>query len=241
MSSLDGAEELLLLRESYGHLDGAELLRPLIAEAFPGRIAVVTSFGAESAVLLDVVAEVDPATPVVFLETGKHFTETLLYRDRLSEQLGLTDVRSIRPDPDELAREDPDGQLHQRDPDACCGLRKVRPLARGLEGFRAWITGRKRFQASTRAGMPTIEFEDGRFKINPLARWSAKAVERRFVQRGLARHTLATVGYKSIGCEPCTSLPSDPDDPRSGRWAQSGKTECGIHSATWARSGPRSS
>ena len=237
---VDGQSGLAELRARYGHLDGADLLGPIVNEVFPGRIALVTSFGAESAVLLDVVAEVDPGLPVLFLETGKHFAETLIYRDRLAEQLGLTDVRSVQPDPTELVSEDPDGELNRHDPDACCALRKVRPLARGLAGFEAWITGRKRFQSSTRAGMPTIEVEDGRWKINPLARWSAKDVERRFTERRLARHTLATVGYKSIGCAPCTHPPPDPNDPRSGRWAQSGKTECGIHGATWARTRSRS-
>jgi phosphoadenosine phosphosulfate reductase len=227
------------LRRRYAHLDDRELLEPMIKDVFAGRIAVVTSFGLESAVLLDVVAEVAPDIPVIFLETGKHFSETLVYRDRLSQQLGLTDVRSVKPDPDEVAQEDPDGHLNENAPDRCCDLRKVRPLARGLRGFDAWITGRKRYQSATRSGLSPIEFDGEHFKINPLARWTARDVERRFLKRKLARHTLGAIGYTSIGCEPCTDLPADPNDDRSGRWANCEKTECGIHNATWARSGPR--
>ena len=238
MFKRDTPENLQRLRVEYGHLDGLDLLDAAVHRAFPGRVAAVTSFGAESAVLLDLLAQTAPATPVIFLETGKHFTETLLYRDRLVERLGLTDVRSVAPDPAELAAEDPDGTLHQSAPESCCDLRKVRPLARSLAGFDSWITGRKRFQASTRAGLPTIEWDAGHYKVNPLARWSAQDLARQFDARGLPRHTLATVGYRSIGCQPCTSLPHDPNDPRSGRWAGSSKTECGIHGATWARAVP---
>jgi phosphoadenosine phosphosulfate reductase len=234
-------EHLEQLRKRYAHLDGPDLLAPMIREVFSGRIAAVTSFGLESAVLLDVVAEVAPDLPVIFLETGKHFSETLIYRDRLCDQLGLQDVRSVAPDPDEVAREDPDGDLNQSDPDRCCELRKVRPLARSLQDFDAWITGRKRFQSASRAGLSTVEFDGHHYKINPLARWRPRDLERRFVDRKLARHTLGAVGYTSIGCAPCTHLPPDPDDHRSGRWAASEKTECGIHNATWARSGPRGS
>ncbi|MGF1610470.1 MAG: phosphoadenylyl-sulfate reductase [Kiloniellales bacterium] len=216
-------------------LDSPALLRSMIEEVFPGRIAVVTAFGAESAVLLDLVAQVDRDLPVIFLETGKHFPETLAYRDRLIEHLGLSDVRSVVPSAKALAAEDPDGKLWSRDPDRCCTLRKVLPLEAALKGFDAWITGRKRYQGDGRTALEAVELVDGRFKINPLAHWSREAIEHALVERDLPRHPLAAEGYASIGCAPCTRRATCPAaDPRSGRWAGLAKTECGIHKAPWA-------
>lgn len=196
---------------------------------FKGRIAVVSSFGAESAVLLALVAELDRSVPVLFLETGQHAPETLAYRDRLAATLGLLDVRDIRPPFRALASRDPDGVLHAFDPDACCALRKVEPLEQALQPFAAWITGRKRAQAATRAAMPVVETVDGRTKVNPLAHWDAAMIEAEFVRRALPRHPLKAQGFASIGCAPCTRPVQPGADPRSGRWAATGKTECGIH------------
>lgn len=196
---------------------------------FKGRVAVVSSFGAESAVLLALVAELDRSVPVLFLETGQHAPETLDYRERLAATLGLLDVRDIRPSSRALASRDPDGVLHAFDPDACCALRKVEPLEEALQPFAAWITGRKRTQAATRAAMPVIETADGRTKVNPLAHWDAAAVEAEFRRRALPHHPLAARGFASIGCAPCTRSVRPGADPRSGRWAATGKTECGIH------------
>ena len=218
-----------VLAGRYAGLDGAALLRPLIEREFPGRIALVSSFGTEAAVLLVLAAEVDPGLPVIFLETGKHFPETLDYRDRLIARLGLTDVRSIAPGRAETILRDRQGELWRHDPDACCALRKVRPLARALEGFDAWITGRKRYQGGERAGLAAIEAAQGRIKVNPLAGWSRDRIEAAFVDTGLPRHPLEAEGYGSIGCRPCTRSVSDDDDLRAGRWAGCGKTECGIH------------
>lgn len=210
-------------------LDGIALLRHALLDAFPGRIAVVSSFGAESAVLLAHVAETDPAAPVLFLDTGQHFPETLEYRARLVEFLGLTGVRDIAPDPAALAASDPDGELWRYDTDACCGLRKVAPLDRALAPFDAWITGRKRSQAATRRTLPFFELADGKVKINPLADWDPARLEAEMAWRGLPRHPLAARGYPSIGCGPCTRPVHAGEDARAGRWAGSGKTECGIH------------
>lgn len=217
------------LTERYAGLGGIRLLRPMIEREFPGRIAVVSSFGADSAVLLALVAQVDPATPVIFLETGKHFPETLGYRDELTSRLGLRDVRSIRPEAVQLERHDPEGALWRRDPDFCCHLRKVLPLKRALAGFDAWVTGRKRFQDAARAALPPIEVDGTRIKINPLAGWSADQLEAGLEVAGLPRHPLVEDGYPSIGCEPCTRRPAPGAGPRSGRWAGHNKTECGIH------------
>lgn len=217
------------LTARYGHLDGAALLRPLLEQDFPGRIAVVSSFGAESAVILSLVAKIDPATPILFLDTRKHFAETLTYRDTLAERLGLADLRIIGPGPAAILQEDSQGQLWQRDPDRCCHLRKVLPLRRALAGFDAWITGRKRYQADLRARLPVIEADEGRIKVNPTVNWTPQRVAAAFEEAGLPRHPLAEKGYLSIGCAPCTRPVVSGEVPRAGRWAGTEKTECGIH------------
>jgi len=210
-------------------LDGVALLEHAIKHAFRDRIAVVSSFGAESAILLALVADIDPATPVLFVDTGQHFPETLANRRRLSEALGLRDVRDVRPTEQALRDNDPEGQLWQFDTDACCALRKVAPLEQALAPFQAWVTGRKRHQASTRQTLPFFELADCRVKINPLADWTAERIEAEMLRRGLPRHELSLRGYPSIGCAVCTQRVDAGQDPRSGRWAGSTKTECGIH------------
>jgi phosphoadenosine phosphosulfate reductase len=227
---LDRRPDAAALQRRYGDLDGADLLRPLIRDVYPGRIALVSSFGAESAVLLDLVAQVDPATPVLVLDTGQLFAETRRYWQMLEARLGLANLRVIEPDPARLAAEDSDKELWYFDPDRCCALRKVEPLARALAPFAAWITGRKRFQGGERGALPTIEPDtDGRVKVNPLARWTSERVEAHFTARGLPRHPLEAQGYRSIGCLPCTDRSKPGEDPRAGRWRNRGKTECGIH------------
>lgn len=219
------------LTSRHGHLDGLALLRPMIEREFPGRIAVVSSFGAESAAILGLIAEIDPATPVLFLDTRKHFAETLAYRDALATRLGLADLRLIGPDSSALAEQDSDGWLWQRNPDRCCHLRKVLPLRRALQGFDAWITGRKRYQNSARAQLLPIEVAEGHIRINPIATWTAAEVEAAFEAAGLPRHPLVEMGYPSIGCAPCTRSVVSVDTLRAGRWAGTPKTECGIHRA----------
>jgi len=223
------AQRARLLEQRYGALDSTALLDAAINEIFPGRIAVVSSFGTESAVLLDLVAQVNPATPVIFLETGKHFPETLAYRDELVGRLGLTDVRSVGPAEEDLAWADQDGTLWRRNPDLCCRLRKVLPLERALSGFSAWINGRKRFQGGLRGEIGLFEPAESRIKVNPLAKWNTAAIAAAFAERGLPRHPLGDQGYSSIGCAPCTFKSSGEAGSRAGRWAGSGKTECGIH------------
>lgn len=209
--------------------EGVALLRCAITESFAGRFAVVSSFGADSAMLLALVADIDRDTPVLFLETGKHFPETLAYRDDLVRRLGLRDVRDIRPDPVELAKADPQGDLHRWIPDDCCAIRKVAPLERALAPFAAWATGRRRHQARTRAALPFMESVGGRVKFNPLADWTAERVDEELARRDLPRHPLLAEGFTSIGCAPCTRAIRPGEDPRAGRWAGQGKVECGIH------------
>ncbi|MFC5345560.1 phosphoadenylyl-sulfate reductase [Brevundimonas staleyi] len=193
------------------------------------KVAVLSSFGAEAAVLLDLVARVRPSTPVIFLETGQHFLQTLAYRRTLGERLGLTDVRVVVPRAEELADLDPNDALWRTDPDACCDLRKVRPLARAAAGFEALVTGRKRYQSETRAGLRVVEALDGTLRINPLARWSARRIEAYRAERELPAHPLADQNYGSIGCWPCTRPIETGEDARAGRWSGVDKVECGIH------------
>lgn len=208
---------------------GVTIMREAITGSFAGRFAVVSSFGADSAMLLALVADIDRSVPVLFLETGMHFPETLAYRDALVRHLGLTDVRDIHPDPVELARTDPGGDLHKWVPDDCCHIRKVMPLERALQGFDAWATGRRRQQSRTREQLPFRETADGREKFNPLADWSAGRIVDELARRGLPRHPLTGQGFPSIGCAPCTRAVRPGEDARAGRWAGRGKVECGIH------------
>ena len=215
--------------------DPVDLLRVMIEEEFPGKIAVVTSFGAESAVLLDLVARVSRDVPIIFLETRKHFPKTLTYQQTLIEHLGLTDVRNNFPDPSEIERNDPQGKLCQENPDHCCHIRKVLPLEKALRPFDVWITGRKRFQDQDRAQLDIIESDETHVKINPLVLWKKTEVADYFRVRGLPRHPMVEEGYPSIGCAPCTRAIKSGESLRAGRWPEGEKTECGIHKAAWAR------
>lgn len=226
---LGDAGALGVLAGKIDALDAPKLLRLSIEDLFPGRIALVSSFGADSAVLLHMVAEIDRALPVLFLDTGVLFPETLAYRDRLVELLHLTNVIAIAPSKARLAAEDPETFLWSGNPDRCCEIRKVLPLAEALEGFEAWITGRKRFQAATRAALPLFETEDRRIKINPLANWPAARILAYLDDHALPRHELVAKGYPSIGCIPCTSAVKPGEDARAGRWRGKGKVECGLH------------
>lgn len=217
------------LGKRFAAMDAGALLRLAIRDLFPGRIALVSSFGADSAVLLHMVASVEKATPVVFVDTGQLFPETLEYRDELTALLGLTDVRSIQPSAEDLATLDPEGFLWASDPDQCCEIRKVAPLSRAIEGYDAWITGRKRFQSSTRATLPLFEAEGDRVKINPLAGWDASELLAYLDRHELPRHRMVAKNYPSIGCIPCTSPVRPGEEARAGRWRGRGKAECGIH------------
>jgi phosphoadenosine phosphosulfate reductase len=225
-----------------GDLPPAEVLDHALRHAPPSQVittalrtvgrehlALVSSFGIESAALLKVMADVDPAIPVVFLDTGWLFEETLAYRDTLIEKLGLRDVRSIQPRTETLSREDPDRELWFSDPDACCRIRKVEPLQRALAPFRGWINGRKRFQGGLRADIPVVEQDGARLKFNPFANVSRETIEAIFAEAKLPSHPLAASGYLSVGCMPCTSRTSPDEDARAGRWRGRAKTECGIH------------
>ena len=196
------------------------------------QLALVSSFGTESAALLKVMADVDPAIPVIFLDTGWLFEETLAYRDTLISVLGLRDVRSIKPLEETLLRQDPDRELWFSDPDACCRIRKVEPLARALKPFSAWINGRKRFQGGARAEIPVVEEDGERLKFNPFANVAREEIEAIYKLSELPPHPLVASGYLSVGCMPCSSRTSPDEDARAGRWRGRAKTECGIHTMT---------
>ena len=208
----------------------AEILETAIGE-FGDRLALVSSFGAESAVLLHLAAQIRPDLPVLFLDTGMLFAQTLDYRRDLAARLGLTQVRDLRPVFADLALADPGADLWTRDTDACCHVRKVLPLDRALEGFDAWITGRKRFHGGSRLSLPTVEAAQGRLKFNPLAGWTATDLDAYATRHDLPAHPLVAAGFPSIGCWPCTQPAQNDAEVRSGRWAGSQKTECGIHTA----------
>jgi len=220
-------EQIAALNARYRHHGATEVMRAALTEA--GRIALVSSFGAESVVLLHMASVIDRAVPVLFIDTEMLFTETLVYQAELSERLGLRNLQIIRSA--DIARDDPDGTLHQRDTDACCALRKTRPLQAALTGFDGWITGRKRFQSGRRAALDFFEIEEGtgRIKINPLSHWAPEDVQTYIEENRLPRHPLVAKGYPSIGCAPCTSPVKPGEDPRSGRWRGQQKDECGIH------------
>jgi phosphoadenosine phosphosulfate reductase len=221
---------IMALNGMFDEMDGVSVLRQAVNELLVGEIAIVSSFGADSSVLLHMVAQVDPTLPVYFLETGKHFPETLQYVDTLKVHLGLSNVRWLRPDPKDVARFDPKGELWETDPDSCCHIRKTEPLETELAQFGGWVTGRKRYQTAERGVLPHFELtSDDRIKVNPLAYFSDADVNAYKKQHGLPEHPLFAKGYKSIGCAPCTTIVAEGEDPRAGRWRGLNKKECGIH------------
>lgn len=218
------------LNRRYRNHGALSVLRGALSDPLVGRVALVSSFGADSVVLLHMISVLRNDLPVLFVDTGRMFPETLSYQQEIAGRLGLRDVRTIRPDPTRIAAHDAEGALHGLDPDRCCALRKTEPLARALQGFDAWITGRRRHQAATRAGLEFFEADaEGRIKINPLAHWRPEDVRDYVENNALPRHPLVAKGYLSIGCAPCTAPVRPGDDPRAGRWPGRAKTECGIH------------
>ncbi len=219
------------LNARYRHHSATSVLSHALRDPEAGQLALVSSFGAESVVLLHMVAVAKPDTPVIFIDTQMLFTETLVYQQEVCERLGLRDVRVIRASDEALKSTDPTQTLHRRDTDACCALRKTQPLNKALQGFDGWITGRKRFQGATRAALDFFEVEDGtsRLKVNPLAHWTPEDIRTYMEENRLPKHPLVARGYPSIGCQPCTAPVAPGQDPRAGRWPGQQKTECGIH------------
>ncbi len=216
------------LQQDHG-CDSPQAVITAALDAFGKRFAIVSSFGAESAVLLHQASEVSKDIPILFLDTGKLFGETRRYRDQLQNLLGLTNVHTITPDGSQIVAEDPKGDLWKNDHNRCCFVRKVIPFKLSLDGFDAWASGRKRFQTHTRATIDHFEYTDGRITVNPLALWSSDEIRTYIARHNLPSHPLIADGFKSIGCMPCTDRVADNEDDRSGRWRNNDKTECGIH------------
>ncbi|HTV33854.1 MAG TPA: phosphoadenylyl-sulfate reductase [Methylocella sp.] len=224
------AEKAADLNARFAQANTQDLLRAAITELFPGRIALVSSFGADSAVLLQMIAEIDKKTPVLFIDTRLLFEETRAYRDLLAERLGLENLVTLGPDPTALANEDPENFLWASQPDRCCEIRKVLPLDAALADFDAWISGRKRFQSATRRQLNLFEADPSpRIKINPLTHWTAPQIVDYLHDAGLPSHPLVAKNYPSIGCIPCTSPVKPGENPRAGRWRGKAKLECGLH------------
>lgn len=192
---------------------------------------MVSSFSANSVVLLRLIVQVDRHAPVMFVDTEMLFGETLEYQARVADMLGLTNVQVIKDTDADL--HDPAGTLHKTDPNACCSLRKTAPLREALSSFDGWLTDCKRHQSGTRNHLNMFEAEDNspRIKMNPLALWSAQDTQRFMQDTKLPRHPLAARGYPSIGCAPCKTPVKKGENPRADRWRATEKEECGIHFA----------
>lgn len=224
------ADRVNALNGRYRHHAATAVMERALGDPDVGEVALVSSFGAESVVLLHMVSVIAPGTPVLFIDTQMLFPETLAYQEEVAGKLGLTNVQVIRAAEAAITRDDPDGTLHQFSTDACCALRKTVPLETALARYDAWITGRKRFQGGQRAALDFFEVEtEARMKINPLAHWDKQDVQDYMIENRLPRHPLVAQGYPSIGCAPCTSPVKPGEDERAGRWRGAVKTECGIH------------
>lgn len=199
------------------------------SETFERSIAATSSFQTQSVPLLHLIAKGAPQIPVLFLDTGFHFPETLEFRDHLKAELGL-DVRSLKTKIGHDSFRQKHGELHRRNPDLCCHLNKVEPLERALEGYQAWISGVRRDQTKARSNTPVFsQLENGIYKICPMVSWTSKDIWWYMNEHDLPDHPLFSEGYFSIGCAPCTRRPGSGGDERNGRWAGREKTECGIH------------
>lgn len=199
-----------------------------------GDTALVSSFGAESVVLLHMAAQIDADVPVLFIDTEMLFAETLDYQRDVAATLGLRNVQTIRANRDAIFERDNENLLHLHDPDACCALRKTEPLENALKDVDTWISGRKRFQGGERVALDLFEIDRPlgrlpRIKVNPLAHWDVDDLRAYMDTHNLPRHPLVAKGYPSVGCMPCTTKVGHGESARAGRWRNQDKTECGIH------------
>ena len=228
-SDLERARKISRLNDRYEQLTPLQILEEAFDSAFFGKVCAVSSFGAESAVLLHMIAQIAPSTPIILIDTGKLFGETLRYSTMLQHRLGLEDLRRVHPRKTDVDRIDPLGNLSGVSPNDCCQLRKSDVLDRALQPFQTWINGRKRFQSDQRSLLSIVEKDASRLKLTPLANWTSKNIAEYHSANDLPEHPLLSKGYGSIGCFPCTSKIQTGQDPRSGRWSGIDKTECGIH------------
>ena len=233
MANPDGAPEAPLdlapLNERFETSTPAEILAWTTSTFAPDAVLTM-SFQHEGVAIAHMLREVAPETPILFIDTGYHFPETLAYRDELVARFGfpVRNLTSAMPRPEFIARYGDD--LWNRDPDLCCKINKVDPLQLALVGVRAWINGRRRDQAVTRSRMSIVErLQGGMVKVNPLANWNSRDTFRYLTEHDIPTHPLFDQGYTSIGCLPCTRPVLAGEDERAGRWAGRGKVECGLH------------
>jgi len=213
-------------------LEGAspqDILSWALAEFHP-KLCIASSMG--DAVLIDMASKIVPDVPVVFLDTGYHFAETIGTRDAVATVYPQVQLLTITP-VHTVSEQDAEhgARLHERNPDLCCAMRKVEPLARALSPYVAWASGIRRDEAETRAEIKVVDWDAKRsmVKVNPLAAWTHDDVERYIADNNVLVNPLMYDGYPSIGCAPCTRRVAEGEDPRAGRWAGTGKTECGLH------------
>ena len=235
------------LNERFETTEATEILRWLFQDSGLERIAVASSFQAEGTCVMDMSTDLRPDVPILFLETGFHFAETLAFKEQLTERLCLNVIDLVGDYTVERQAAEFGERLYERDPSLCCKLNKVVPFTEALHHFDAWVTALRRDSSPTRRDTPILEqyqLEPGRWivKANPLANWDRARVWSYVKQRGLPNNPLYDLGYASIGCAPCTRMVFPGEDERAGRWAGLLKTECGIHVAEAAlhdgRSGP---
>ncbi|MEE2694747.1 MAG: phosphoadenylyl-sulfate reductase [Pseudomonadota bacterium] len=206
-----------------------EIIEESIKKNFKDDIAYVCSFGSESAIILHMISEIKNDLPIIMLNTNFLFSETLEYRDYLLKRLKLTNFKEIFPDSSDIETADKNNDLWKKNPDSCCNIRKVVPLQKELEKYTSWISGRKSYHEGERRNIKSFEYLNGKIVINPLADVEKGFVDAYFKNKKINRHPLVDQGYLSIGCINCTVKTIDVNDPRSGRWHNKLKTECGIH------------
>lgn len=227
MNYLELVEKVDRLNDQYDKIDSLTMLRAL-ADEFPS-LTLVSSFGAESAVLLHMVSRINANIPIILIDTGKLFKETIRYKDILQTDFGLKNVKVFEPKAELLKEHDPLGGAHLSQSDLCCFIRKVEPLTRALKNTNIWISGRKKYQSASRSNLPLFELDDMRIKVNPLANWTKEDVSLYSDENKLPDHPLVKDNYLSIGCIPCTTAVKKGEEPRAGRWRGQVKSECGIH------------
>ncbi|MBX9463000.1 MAG: phosphoadenylyl-sulfate reductase [Aquamicrobium sp.] len=226
-----GGDDALLSKLADRYIGPGNLLdlAGVLLDPAVGKLALVSSFGAESAVLIHLVLAVAPETDVVFVDTGKHFDETYDYVNVLTHSVPIRNLKVAKPDQRLLAVEDSDGDLYKSNPDSCCTIRKTFALQDLLVEYDGWLTGRKRFQSGSRTTLPYFERDGAHLKVNPLILWDPDTLEAYFLRHDLPRHPLVARGYPSIGCQPCTRAVAPGESQRAGRWSGVDKVECGIH------------
>ncbi len=220
---------LNLLNAKNEKLTPQKILDKSIKFTFKDKVAYVCSFGTESAIILHMISQIDRNFPVILLNTNFLFKETIVYKNYLLDKFKLTNYHEVTPDKKDLKFKDSDNKLWKKNPDLCCNIRKVLPLQKKLKLFDAWISGRKSYQDGERKKIKAFEILNKKIVINPLANINREFVDEYFKENNINRHPLFKKGYLSIGCVNCTVRTLNSDDPRSGRWSNKTKTECGIH------------